>query len=62
MYSEWDCAMENINPLSWFAIALSILCDFSSKCRLFYYQVVADSNFKYVLEIKDVPKFKDART
>ena len=25
-------------------------------------QVVADSNFKYVLEIKDVPKFKDART
>ena len=26
------------------------------------YQVVADSNFKYVLEIKDVPKFKDART
>ena len=26
------------------------------------YQVVADSNSKYVLEIKDVPKFKDART
>ena len=26
------------------------------------HQVVADSNFKYVLEIKDVPKFKDART
>ena len=25
-------------------------------------QVMADSNFKYVLEIKDVPKFKDART
>ena len=25
-------------------------------------QVVADSNFKYVLEIKDVPKFKDAHT
>ena len=26
------------------------------------YQVVADNNFKYVLKIKDVPKFKDART
>ena len=26
------------------------------------YQVVADSNFKYVLEIKDVPKFNDAHT
>ena len=26
------------------------------------YQVLADSNFKYVLEIKDVPKFQDART
>ena len=24
--------------------------------------VVADKNFKYVLEIKDVPKYKDAHT
>ena len=28
----------------------------------YHNQVVADSNFKYVLEIKDVPKFKDAST
>ena len=38
---------------------------FSPACASATYgspQVVADSNFKYVLEIKDVPKLKDIRT
>ena len=35
---------------------------FTNISQLTLDQVVADSNFKYVPEIKDVPKFKDART
>ena len=37
--------------------------DFLYKNNIYViYQVVADSKFKCVLEIKDVPKLRDART
>ena len=39
-----------------------MLIKFSDATGMWHHQVVADSNLKYVLEIKDVPKFKDVRT
>ena len=51
--------------LTWLLIGWRLCCQ-PIRCQVWKYllnnQVVADSNFKYVLEIKDVPKFKDART